>query len=522
MKNLKTILLCKLVFSITTICFSQITFQRTFNLGTYDYGKSIKQTQDGNYVMCGQTGNGAISVYKINTYGDTLWARSYGGTASDIGFDIAETSDGSYIIGGGTNYGGGSQNGFLMKVNSSGDLLWTKTYGGAANDCIYSIQQSTDGGFIGVGSTYSFGAGNYDIYLIKTDSSGNLLWSKTYGGSSIDEGKSIQLTDDGGYIITGTTVVSSIAYNSYLLKTDSNGNVQWAKAYGGTSYGNYGFSVDNTFDKGFIITGYTGSGAGGDDAFLIKTDSLGNLQWSKAYGNTRYERANKVQQTSDSGYVFTGVTNRLSGPNFYYVVKTNSYGDTLWTNCFGDNAGAGLATSITETFDSGFIIYGYADISSVYATYVIKTDSLGHSNNCNQFPSQTIVNNIPCPVTNITLSTNSGGAVTSPNLITYYSPSIGNPCSITSIEDSETYTSKTDIFPNPFSTQTILQTNKMLKNATLTVYNSYGQQVKQIKNISGQTITFSRDNLSSGFYFLRLSQDDKIITTDKLVITGNY
>jgi hypothetical protein len=515
MKRIKTILFCKAMLLFCFTCNSQLMFQRTFDWGTYDYAESIEQTEDGNYVMCGQTGNGAISVSKLNSTGDTLWARSYGGSGNDFGFDIKETYDSCYIVGGRTNYGGGGQNCFLMKISSEGLLLWTKTYGGPASDCIYSVRQSTDGGFIAVGSTYSFGAGSYDIYLIKTDAFGNLLWSKVYGGSSLDEGKAIELTSDGGYIITGTTVVSSIAYNSYLLKTDFNGNVLWSKAYGGTANGNYGFSVDNTAGNGFAITGYTGSGAGNDDAFLIRTDSAGNLQWSKTYGNTRYERANSVRHTSDGGFVLAGVTNRLSGGNLNYIIRTDSNGDTLWTRCFG---GTGLATSIRETNDSGFICYGYVTMFPLSQVgYVVKTDPDGNSNNCHQYPSQTIVNNISFPGSNITFLLSSGATVTSPSLITYYSPAVGDPCSITTGLDPNTSSGIESIYPNPFDSETNILFAAEMKNARLSIFDMLGKEIKTM-SFSGKQLILERGAMKNGIYFLKIVAENNTITCRRLVI----
>jgi hypothetical protein len=259
-------------------------WEKTYGDTLSDYGNSVQQTSDRGYIIAGSTesfGAGLLDVYLIKTdsLGDTLWTRTYGGTDRDRGYSVQQTvPDGGYIISGSTeSFGAGMEDVYLIKTNPLGDTLWTKVYGGSSYDRGASIRQTSDGGFIIVGRTSSFGAGFGDVYLIKTDSSGDTLWTKTIGSSNEDVGESVQQTvPDGGYIITGSTGPFMSPMNVYLIKTDSLGSTLWTTIYGGDTLSDFGYSVQQTSDGGFIIVGKTRSfGAGLDDVYLIKTGGDG-------------------------------------------------------------------------------------------------------------------------------------------------------------------------------------------------------------------------------------------------------
>ena len=177
------------------------------------------------------------------------------------------------------------------------DTLWTRRFGGDGDDNSRSMKITTDGGYIICGSTNSIGAGDYDVWLIKTDSNGNEVWNETYGGGGTDQGWSVQQTHNGGYIITGLTYSYSVGGNGdvWLLKVDPDGDEEWNQAFGGSDY-DEGSCVQQTSDNGFIITGRTGSyGNGSYDYWLIKTDSLGNEEWNQEFGGIGYDWAFYVQ-----------------------------------------------------------------------------------------------------------------------------------------------------------------------------------------------------------------------------------
>src|SRR6185436_6942133 len=252
-------LIIQTLFSIETI-FAQITFQKTFGGTGVDYGVSIQQTTDGGYIIAGTTesmGAGGFDIYLIRTdaIGDTLWTKTFGGIADDGGGSVQQTTDGGFIIMGILGVGLSNHDIYLIRTDANGDSLWTKTFGGTNTDEGNSVQQTTDGGYIVSGTTSSFGAGGRDIYLTRTDGNGDLLWSKTFGGTSYDEGSSVQQTTDGGYIITGNTLsFGSGNRDVYLIKTDVNGDALWTKTFGGTN-DDGGWSVQQTTEGGYIITG---------------------------------------------------------------------------------------------------------------------------------------------------------------------------------------------------------------------------------------------------------------------------
>jgi hypothetical protein len=305
--------------------------------------------------------------------------EAFGGSGVDWANSVQQTSDGGYIIIGYTNsFGAGNKDIYLVKMNVNGDTLWTKTYGGTGDDEGNSVQQTSDGGYIIVGYTNSFGAGGYDVYLIKVNINGDSLWTKTFGGAGDDYANSVCQTSDGGYIITGSGLFGSGGGDIYLIKTDTVGNIQWNKTYGSVAYYiDWGYSVKQTTDGGYIISGfYLGVNA---DVWLIKTASNGNILWSRTFGGAASEIGASCQQTSDGGYIVAGSTNSFgAGNNDVYLIKTDMNGDTLWTKTYG-NTGDDKGYSVQQTTDGGFIIAGYYIISSgVSDVYLIKTDGNGN------------------------------------------------------------------------------------------------------------------------------------------------
>jgi len=302
------------------------------------------------------------------------WEKTFGGNDEEDGKSVQQTSDGGYIICGKTqSFGNGDGDVYLIKTDGNGDSLWTKTFGGTSWEKGRSVQQSSDGGYIICGETLSSGS-DMDVYLIKTDGNGVEQWNNTFGGTSWEEGHSVQQTIDGGYIITGKK-----GNNIYLIKTDGSGDSLWTNTYNDipNSFceGNF---VQQTTSGDFVICGVLETFLPIDKryVYLIKTDGNGNQQWYQTYSNSGYNNIGReVQQTTDGGYIITG-----QSETDVYLIKTDGNGDSLWTKTFGGTSWE-KGSSVQQTSDGGYVITGSTDSfgNGDEDVYLIKTDGNGDS-----------------------------------------------------------------------------------------------------------------------------------------------
>lgn len=362
-----------------------ITFKKSFGGDQNDVGFSVQQTTDGGFIVTGLTDIGSserLYILKTDQYGEELWSKNMGTNAIDRGLSVQETSDGGFIITGKT-YALGFDYIYLVRTNNNGDEIWSKALGSEVGVIGNGVQQTNNGEFIIVGSTQtnSFGAAADDVYLLKTDSDGNEIWSQTLGGNKKDIGRSVDLTDDGGYIITGSTFSfnEDNDENIILIKTDENGDEQWTKIFGGPNK-DEGHSVQQTIDGGFIITGSTNQGDGNYfQTYLIKTNSDGEEIWSKTFGGEDSDYGYSVQETSDGSFVVTGWNKNIeNGNSQVYLLKTDGNGEEIWNRILEANS-TSVGNQVQETTDGGFVITGsIRPTGEEYDVYLIKTDSNGN------------------------------------------------------------------------------------------------------------------------------------------------
>lgn len=378
-----------------------IDWQRSFGGSAYDELIVVKATHDGGYIMAGHTesndgdittnaGNSDCWVVKTNANGDIEWQKTYGGSGYDNIVDIIPTTGGGYIFcalsssnDGQLTMNYGSDDVWIVKLNSAGNIQWQRSYGGSSHDNCRSIIQTLDGGYAMAGYTLSndndlsLNQGQGDVWVLKITSTGNVQWSETFGGSGYDVGECIIQNSDGSYIIVASTdsedgdVTGSHGFGeAWIFKLNSNGGPMWSKTLGGSGFdGLYGATI--TADGGYAFIGYAESNDGdlaghnpvGGDLWLVKTDAFGEIQWQKTYGGSDFEDAYTIHPTDD-GYIITGYTASNDGDFSgnhgdidYLVFKVNNTGDMQWHKCIGGPE-EDFSFSSALTTDGGIILTG--------------------------------------------------------------------------------------------------------------------------------------------------------------------
>ena len=335
-------------------------WERVFNLSL---GRSVQQTADGGYIIAGTRGNDVLLI-KTDPDGRVEWEETYGTNETERGYSAQQTSDGGYIVAGAT-YASHvrKMDVYLVKTDSGGGVVWERRLGGSSEDEGYSVQQTSDGGYVVAGRTLSLGAGGSDAYLIKTDADGNPVWERTFGGPGDDRAASVQQTEDGGYIIAGTEdSFGEDRSDIYLVKTDADGGLVWESSFGGVEM-ERGHSARQTADGGYVVVGETMSfGAGVWDIYMIKTDGEGKIAWERTFGGPIIDEGLSVWQTDDGGYVLTG-----SAGGELYLVRTDSEGEMTWERTYGPGGDCGY--SVQQTSDGGYIAVG---VYERFDAYLIK------------------------------------------------------------------------------------------------------------------------------------------------------
>lgn len=470
--NLFVVFLLFLFFPIEGHSQIDTVWIKSFGGNSWDVARHVRKTNDGGFIIAGGTesfGLGIVSFYVVKTdsLGNEEWAKAYGGTGAEQSPSIQQTNDGGYIIAGETtSFDNNKYRIYLIKTNALGDILWTKLLGRSYQQVlshkISSLLQTNDSGYLVSGFAWNEEQGNNDFILFKVDSLGNEIWEKKYGGSSDDFGTTILSTADEGFILAGHSYsYGSSTCDGRLLKLDSEGNLIWDKNYGGDSWDSF-HNIALTSDGGYIATGNTQSFGNAEQGYVVKTDALGNEEWSKNIGYENNEDFKGVCQTSDNGYLLSGKTNSIgAGGHDLYLVKIDENGETMYERMIGGPSDD-FGSHIEKIGENSYILCGSTSsgIGGGLDFWLIQLEEQ----------------------------------------------------STTAIRDNEDLEKRFALYnnyPNPFSYQTTIGfTIPISDNVEITIYNQMGKKISTLVNQKFNSgiheVVFHNENYENGVYFYNI------------------
>ena len=496
MKIVRSLLSLFFFLSLLVSSAQSIQFKQSIGGPYPDYGYCARQTYDNGYIAVGSassstTGNADMFVVKTDSNGIVIWRKQFGSPNIEIARWVEETSDSSLIIVGYTNNTGGKGYDIdLLKLDRWGEKIWEKMIGGPDWEFAYSVHPTTDGGYIIAGGTYSYGKGNEDAYLVKTDGNGDTLWTKTYGGGEDDEARSVKQTSDGGFILTGSTKSFADAIGDvYLIKTNASGDTVWTKTYGGAK-ADIANDVIECMDGNFALCGATESyHTKGPDFYLLKIQQIdGAPIWTSWDGrDTAYDALQSIVELKNGYLASIGIRYGAGGGGTDgYLFITDALGNWQDGPTYG-TGGNDECYSVAKTRDNGFIICGNTDSTNFgYASpnlFLVKVDSTGHLN----------------------------------NKLKFYLSSKINSAVISSLE----------AFPNPFSenTRLLIHSTVEIRSTELSLkatdisgrscaidYNVLSSQTNRIE------LELHKNNLTPGIYFLRYYFRNQPVGVSKIVV----
>jgi hypothetical protein len=500
------------------------------------------------------------------------FTRSYGNILTDEGASVQETSDGGFIVAGVTENGStGTQDIYLQKTNASGVVIWSKEIGGAHDEIAACVIQTSDGGYI-IAGTNSFNGGPITIsegLLIKTDASGSITWQQTEDGT-IDGFKAVTQTADGGYIVSGYYNNDNTSlHHAHLVKFDSQGNPWWVNAYG-TNVESELNSVEQTADGGYIACGWTNGAA--HDMYMLRVDNTGATLWSKIF-SSGFRDANSVVQTADGGFIIAGRYSNGSTSKGAAIIKTDSDGNSTWSNVYGLGTTAFEAKDIYQLNDGSYNLVVNDNQASSGFTYFLKIDSTGMPIGGTKFllPGNTLgmciepvsdggiiiagKNNTPTdPLPEVILIKAYSGDLPGCNQdafsfsVTAQTSNVNDPgypgvlvqciigvhnafgalISITELSlcsgvgmDAPATNFTSNVYPNPFTGSVTIEMAGYTKNtAVLIITDVTGREVKrEVVAVNNSQITWQRKDLANGAYAFRLEDDDaNRIASGKLLL----
>jgi Secretion system C-terminal sorting domain len=503
-------------------------FQFHYGTSSEEDGFPMKRMSNGDYLLAGSSransvGGKDATVYHTNSNGNLLWSKNYGGSADETVLYLAETLDHGFVACGETFSSSANGDVFLFRSDSVGNLAWWKNYGGIRYDIAYSVLALSDGGFIMAGLSETAPV-DYDAFLIRTNANGDTLWTKTFGGPSIDHAVQLIQTTDGGFLFCGKNLSYGSGYcDNWIVKTDAFGNLQWQNIVGGGGWDEANDVIET--NSGYVICGGSNSGGAGNyDFMLMKTDLTGNLLWTKLYGGSNVEDSYCIVEVPGKGFAFSGYTetfgighNRGTDSANVWLLLTDYNGDTLRTMSFG-GVSKEECFALDRTATNGFALSGYtASFGDSLEPYLFTTDSLGEAG-CNEKRSYPDVNTINFIETQGAIVKSGIYAVSTFAAVTNTvnateTQLCGGPLANEFIPENDF---SITIFPNPANERITISSGTEIAEK-IRLFDAYGNCVMEIKpqsvNTSIQTKLFA-----AGIYFVQSENKKGDIASSVLVV----
>ena len=502
--------------------YPQVNFEIMYGSSNEEHGVVVELTSDGGYIVGGSSNsfhNGDIDLYliKIGSTGEIEWSKTYATFGNERIHGVKQAENGDYYLIAWMEGGFGFVDILMMKVDSLGNQIWAENFGGFSADEPRGLNITPDGEILVSGYVSSFGFGGKDIQIIKADNNGNIHWAKTFGTIFDDHNARNLITSNGNYLFTGETDFTGfLNWNPTLIKTDTSGNIIWAKRYPG-NVEDWSRSVIELSSGGYVFAGNTQSyGSGQNDIYIVKTDTSGNVIWAKAIGSNQDDVGYSVTESSDGKIAVAGYTNSFGfGAYDVFLLKMDLDGTLDWLHTFG-GLNDEFAFDLKTTPDNGFILTGkrVSDAIGGSDVYVVKTDASGKTE-CGFLNASPIVTDVPLNAVSANFGIVSAGSAASPTIISSDQSTNSNVlCRVIPVELGS-YNSK------------IINNSVSLTWETVTETNNLGFEIRRdgekIGFVNGNGTTtekhdydFTDKNLVPGKYEYEVIQIDFDGTRDEL------
>ncbi len=526
MKTQKQFLCLVAVLCLSLASSAQIIFQKVFSLLNENTGTFSLKTADGGLLLAGTAGGsnsfgqGRITLTKTDANGNVVWDKNYGGNVAEYVSAVLENPDGSFTLVG-TTFSGNSQpygDALMMKVSSTGTILWSKVYFGAQAEYASNILRLANGDYVFCGITRSYTGTGDDAYIVRTDSLGNPLWGSVISDIGNNDALSMTLADDGSLMVFGSAD-DGIPLMCLCKIELTGGTTLWAKKYSNSIGGSLGRSIHKTADGGFFLAGWcNGSNNSFQNFYLIKTDSAGNPSWSHIYGGAGEDIAYSACATSDGGFAICGYTKSYgAGGQDMYLMRVNALGSLQWSGTYG-TAGNEIAYHVTETTDGGFLLSGSTAtgfFSGFSEMLVIKTDALGYVP-CDYMPATSVKYADTAILVAPVLTFQGAVGAFNYSFTTQSGIMDSTLCTAVAVVEQPKQTFSFALFPNPTAQATTLSFETSSPKS-IRVLSLFGQEVFLLQNCTTQQLELNTENWASGMYVVEVLSD-KGAAIQKLII----